>query len=305
MFSAGPLSAIAIKLTSSIDDVLWLAPFLTTNVNSTVRWQNAVIYLSVCMIQTVVAMIIAGSGSEAIAWMTANDKHAWSTDKILTVIAGSLLAVYTVKLTYEHFYGDDDAESVDEGKTNSVDSERNEETASISKDITAASEMELGLPCLLASKGVAQNSTLLEKDGFHEMKFHDVSLNSTGFHDASLSPNSRQMQENKRLIIESPTQDDDVQNNLSADKKRQQTLFMIAFIGSIDDLTLFVPMLVGQGFDWLQLMCGAAMAGSTIVMLCLFVGLCKPVADFLASIPLALIVGSFSMVLLTKGLLMQ
>merc|ERR1712216_644982 len=89
------------------------------------------------------------------------------------------------------------------------------------------------------------------------------------------------------------------------DKKRQQTLCVIAFIGSLDDLTLFVPMLVGKGFDPLQLMIGAFVAASTIVTLCLFIGLCKPVADCLAKIPLALIVAAFSMILLTKGFTMH
>jgi len=263
--------------------VLWLAPFLTTNVDSTVRWQNAAIYLSVCMVQTVVAMIIAGSGTTAIAWLTGNNKHVWSTDKILTVVAGSLLAIYTVKLTYEHMYGDDDADSADESKSGTAGSEDNEELI--------ASEMELGLPTLLANK--AKDTILPEKGGFI-----DVSLDTE--RGSALAPDRAQTEEKEGLITRGVSQ-----NALSADKKRQQTLFMIAFIGSLDDLTLFVPMLVGRGFDWLQLISGAAFAGSTIVMLCLFVGLCKPVADFLGSIPLALIVGTFSTVLLGKGLLMQ
>lgn len=248
------------------------------------------------MIQTVVAMVIAGSGSAAIAWLTANNKHAWSTDKILTVSAGALLAIYTVKLTYEHIYGEDDEESAGEGDPGAAGSEGNEEQA--------ASEMELGLPSLLAKKGAAKDAILPEKDGFV-----DVSLDTERYCDELLSPKSVQRQESKQLITDgratSRDDGDDAQNSLSADKKRQQTLFMIAFIGSIDDLTLFVPMLVGHGFGWLELMCGAAVAGSTIVLLCLFVGLCKPVADLLSSIPLALIVGTFSTVLLAKGLLVQ
>merc|ERR1711972_311922 len=68
-----------------------------------------------------------------------------------------------------------------------------------------------------------------------------------------------------------------------ADKDRQKTLFIIAFIGSVDDLTLFVPMLVGKGFDLAQLMLGACAAASTIVCLCLFIGQCKPIADCLSS----------------------
>jgi hypothetical protein len=86
-----------------------------------------------------------------------------------------------------------------------------------------------------------------------------------------------------------------------ADKERQQTLFVIAFIGSVDDLTLFVPMLVGKGFDLVQLMLGAFLAAAIIVTLCIFIGQCKPIADCLSSIPLAAIVIVFAVVLLLKG----
>merc|ERR1711959_322108 len=119
--------------------------------------------------------------------------------------------------------------------------------------------------------------------------------------------NQRRAEESRCLLTDTQKRDerqspaaDAKQNGQSADKKRQQTLFVIAFLGSIDDLTLFVPMLVGKGFDWLQLISGAIVAASTIVMICLFIGLCKPVANCLSNIPLALIVAVFASSLLVK-----
>merc|ERR1719390_369316 len=70
-----------------------------------------------------------------------------------------------------------------------------------------------------------------------------------------------------------------------ADKERSQTLFVIAFIGSVDDLTLFVPMLVGKGFDVAQLVSGGFFAAVLIVLVCVFLGLCKPIADCLSRVP--------------------
>merc|ERR1719263_1443948 len=91
------------------------------------------------------------------------------------------------------------------------------------------------------------------------------------------------------------------QSKQSADKKRQQTLFVIAFLGSIDDLTLFVPMLVGKGFDIVQLMLGAFLATVVILTFCICIGLCKPIADCLSRIPLCLIVICFATILLLRG----
>merc|ERR1712150_247994 len=82
---------------------------------------------------------------------------------------------------------------------------------------------------------------------------------------------------------------------------RTQALFVIAFLGSVDDLTLFVPMLAGKGFDLAELMAGGFIAASVIVLVCVFVGLCKPVADFLSSVPLVAIVVTFASILLVKG----
>merc|ERR1719183_1529979 len=86
-----------------------------------------------------------------------------------------------------------------------------------------------------------------------------------------------------------------------ADKERSKTLFVIAFIGSVDDLTLFVPMLVGKGFDFVQLMLGAFLATVVILTFCICIGLCKPIADCLSKIPLCLIVICFATALMLKG----
>merc|ERR1712008_247910 len=91
---------------------------------------------------------------------------------------------------------------------------------------------------------------------------------------------------------------------MAREKERQQTLFCIAFIGSVDDLTLFVPMLVGKEFDIVQLCMGACIAASAIVAFCVFIGIFKPIADFLSKIPLFVIVILFA-VILGQRLLLQ
>jgi len=218
---AGVGAAITIKLSSSIDDVVWLAPFLTNNTSSSARMQNAFIYISVCLTQTCVAMAIAYSGDSLVSMLTKDAKNMWSTDKILTVIAGSLLALYAVKLTYEYVQ------------------ERMQEASA-------------------------------DGDGKEE--------------------------EDPELEMDEPKVDE---------AKQTQTLFVIAFLGSVDDLTLFVPMLVGKGFDMVQLVVGGLIAATAIVMLCLFVGLCKPVADCLSKVPLVAIVVVFSVTLLFKACTMD
>lgn len=246
MWIAGVGAALSIKLSSSIDDVVWLAPFLTSNINLAWRMQNSIIYLSVCMIQTVVAMIIAYSGDKVIAYLTHEAKGTWSTDKILTVTAATMLSLYSVKLTYEWIQ---ECREADTGEDAGSDNKYS--TVAVSDDAEAGTGMK------------------------------------------PLSARSREVEHA-----------DDANQKDEDEANRSQTLFVIAFVGSVDDLTLFVPMLVGKGFDMAQLLIGGFIASLSIVLLCAFVGLCRPVADCLSRIPLASIVIVFSCVLVTKAVTM-
>lgn len=267
MWLVGLFSAFGIKLTSSIDDVVWLAPFLTSNSSTEIRCQNSVIYTCVCLTQTVVAWIIATCGRKAVKAMTGGNKDAWSTEKILTVVAGCLLAVYAVKLSCEYY------EELMEGEEGGEEdpSAENGVYNTVPTDEEKAEEYESGRsrPCCCSRSGgeaVEEESAALQVPA---------------------------------MEIDSPDKPEEEVDQ--ADKDRQQTLFVIAFIGSVDDLTLFVPLLVGKGFDIAQLMIGAFLAVSVIVSICLFIGQCKPIADCLAKIPLCAIVIVFATVLLLKG----
>jgi len=257
MWLVGLFSAFGIKLSSSIDDVVWLAPFLTANSSVAVRMQNSLIYTCVCLCQTVVAMLIAYSGRAAVKTLTGGAKDAWSTEKILTVGAGCLLTLYSIKLTYEWIQ------------------ECNEEEGEGEKNPDGGSYAQVA-----TTEGTATGG--------------DIEM-------AGGKPSSARAREMAAagMPIDNP---DKPQEDLDkADKERSQTLFVIAFIGSVDDLTLFVPMLVGKGFDFVQLMLGAFLATSVIITFCICIGLCKPIADCLSKIPLAAIVIVFATILLLKG----
>lgn len=257
---AGFASAFSIKLSSSIDDVVWLAPFLTAKSSKAQRIRNVVIYVSVCLVQTFIAITIAYSGTEVVDWLTEGSKNAWSSEKILTVIAGCLLAVYSVKLTHEWCTDEGD----EEGEKGEKDGEKDAEEAKYSEVATAESGA--------SADGSADARNLLRDE-----------------------PEDKGRKEEKK----------NEEKGEAEDKRSSSQLFVIAFIGSVDDLTLFVPMLVGKGFDIVQLVAGGFLATSVIVSFCLFIGCCGPIADCLSKIPLALIVVVFATILLSKSFFME
>jgi len=216
--------------------------------------ENSSIYITVCLLQTLVAMAIAYS-AEAVAFLAGAGKNSWSTEKMLTVGAGTLLACYSVKLSYEFIQELREGDEEEDGKAEGINGEN----------------------------GAAD----VEMNGLKDSPRQD-SINESG--------ESEKLERDTLLKQES---------FMRKEKARQRTLFVIAFIGSVDDLTLFVPMLVGKSFDLPQLMLGAFSAAMTIVTICVFIGLCKPVADLISKIPLALIVIIFAVVLLVKGFMSE
>mmetsp|Transcript_75895 Transcript_75895/g.175993 ORF Transcript_75895/g.175993 Transcript_75895/m.175993 type:complete len:252 (+) Transcript_75895:93-848(+) len=243
----GLVSALALKLSSSVDDVVWLAPFLTSNSSTVTRLQNSTVYITICMFQTFVAMAIAYSGKAVVARLTSGRAH-WSTEKILTVVAGVLLAVYSVKLLCEFLQESRESESEEENSD--------------------------------------RGSTSL-------LSINDESPTEGG--------ENRDLQND----VEAIGNGGKTGQKETKEGARQQTLFFIAFVGSVDDLTLFVPMLVGKGFDIFQLALGAFVASSAIVLLCIFIGLCKPIADFLSRVPLFAVVMLFAAILLIRGFVIE
>jgi cadmium resistance protein CadD (predicted permease) len=85
--------------------------------------------------------------------------------------------------------------------------------------------------------------------------------------------------------------------------KQSRSLAIVAFLGSMDDLTLFVPLLVSNALTILQLAIGVMVATLFISFVCISLTRCQFVANFLEKIPLVAIVGTFSVILLTNGIL--
>lgn len=90
-FFVGVLSSIALKLTSSIDDVVWLVPFLICEIVDSACFSfchssflcaaksrskilvNAAIYTGVCIFQAIIALTVSTGGIAALDAIKSND----------------------------------------------------------------------------------------------------------------------------------------------------------------------------------------------------------------------------------------
>jgi len=158
------------------------------------------IYIWVCLIQTVIALLISHGGVAAINALTGGSKNAWSADRLLTCIAGGGLLVYGAILGKEWYaenYGDDggDDDGDDDDKDPESNSSSKREDGSSSKDGSSSGANDEASPLIFPAEKPGAGGANQQKD------------------------------------------DDPPKNG-----RTSSSLFVVAFLGSLDDLTLFVPM---------------------------------------------------------------
>jgi hypothetical protein len=273
-FCAGVSAAMAVKLASSIDDVLWLSTFLTPQTSKLVRVQNAITYASVCLLQTCLAYILSQFGQSVLDnIMGGADDERMSTDRLLTLVSGGALLVYSVVLGVDYYqenFGDERYKCVERSGSlegnETVEDAGDHNGAVNNVSIHTGNDLDIELP-----KVSTQFAALELEDDYHE--------------DGS-----------------DGEEDDDDDPAAPPFNKKSRPLAIIAFLGSLDDLTLFVPMLVGKTFGIFELIVGAMIATLLIVIMCVCLTSCKVVADFLERIPLVAIVATFAIILLLKGI---
>lgn len=225
---------MTMKLASSVDDVVWLIPFLVVG-DKQVLMTNVTVYSLICTIQTLLALGISKGGVAAIEALTPSSSK-WSPEIIISLSAGIFLILFGFKLAYEWY------------KENFCEEDDDDDD---------------GGECAMKVEG-------------------DALLNG----DALLTD------------IEQP------EPAKGGGKSRTTSALMaVAFLGSIDDLTLFVPMLVGKSISYGELILGSLLAVLIIVCLCVFLTACKPMVRILEAIPLFLIVFVFGAMLVIKTLL--
>jgi len=230
-FFVGLVEAMSIKLTSSIDDVVWLTPFVIMPDKKMVA-TNTAIYLWVCAVQAVLAIVISQGGIAAIEAIKGSEK-GWSPEKILTCFAGVSLVGYgafIAKEYYDETWGPDaeEAEYSEESSSTLITSAEEGSSTVIAFE-TNSTEPE----CELTKRTALQIEAGSGEGGYEKAGPED-------------GEPSDEEEEEAGAVNEG---DGEGQKK----GRTSSSLFIVAFLGSLDDLTLFVPMLAGQALHWTEL----------------------------------------------------
>jgi len=305
-FMVGLVFAMTLKLISSIDDVVWLVPFLIVE-EKAVRYRNMVVYTSICLFQTIFALAIASGGVEMLDALKSSD-DTWSSEKLFSFVAGTCLLIYGTKLLYEWYFEEHDDDEEDD-----VMHVLEEQQAHMNED---ANKLNQSPPNSYNEKSILKNSSSSsikyielspeKNDGNNDGNDDDDDFDVDNLPDIGRRRSSADMQHPVLTRSKSHSKTKEVLTKPhSKETHTTSALFIVAFLGSLDDLTLFVPMLVGQAIPWPSLIFGSMIAVSIILMICIFLGMCKPIARFLVAIPLFSIVLTFGTFLTIKALNMD
>lgn len=277
LFAAQAAEAFVLKTASSIDDVLWFAKFLTRERSRVERGRIIAVYCVICLLQTMLAFLIARSGEEALdAWV---HLHNFSSERLLTCVAAAGLGLYSVKLLFEELEERElccwrPRESFEKLPTSD---EEKPPPSNAEDDVTGVEMLEV------------------QSEGSDDAAA--PSPRALGaFEEQAASPLHAD-KELEDVDLEADESDEDEELDTSS----LRTLIVVAFCGSLDDLTLFVPMLAGGAIGPLALVAGALAATALVVLLCLFLNLFSRVSDCLQKVPLVAITSCFFMYLVAKA----
>jgi cytoskeletal protein RodZ len=179
-----------------------------------------------------------------------------SSEKILTLASGVNLLIFTIPLAqeyYEEMFGpdtsdDDDTSSSD---SDSSDDEKKKKKNSKSKDDTTKA----------GDSAALMNTTKAKANAEKEM----VAIVGSGTNGYNTIKQQAEEEEAPAKDVENAMTSSSKPENSKEEKLKKKkkskkafdrtpgTLFFVAFLGSLDDLTMFVPMLVGKALTLVEL----------------------------------------------------
>lgn len=250
-FLAGAAVFFVLKLTTSVDDIVWLSPFLALagaenegSAASPSKVQCALVYAAVCLLVTFEALAIdlaAGYGFATLfgalgygggGGMGGGDSY-WNAVRVMYIIASLCIVMFAVR-EYREGSEEDDGESFD--------------------------------------------SSTDRRENFFGGNAEEAEGRYGTFSDSEEAPGIEGKLDSHRR--------DEYRRGKQQQKLTLAYLFAVAFFGTLDDLALFSAVLVGKSITYPSLLAGSMAAAGVVVAASWFVALSRPFAHAMEKVPL-------------------
>ena len=360
----GTVLACALKLTTSVDDLIWFSPFLALCKDNTERFKCCVIYAIVCLIVTFGALTVAylaDMGFSALLGAAGNDGEGyWDSARILSLVAAVAIGAYAGKeyrewaeedenrlptlkemmaagtsavakiwkpaSTYKPV-GKDEDDSVGSStprrgqKNGSADSAEGLELETLDDD---EEEDEFAGAALAVSVGGVQLMPSDDVNDFNEEataaapaspngdlpspfreideKTADVDNVEKGLAVPGLQNVSTTDEDEEEGEEELDEDELEAQKTIEEARKSSTRLFVVAFCGTLDDMTMFAAVILGKSILYVSLVVGSMLATVIIIVACWQISLYKPFAECIQKVPMWCLLSALSLYILIGGL---
>ena len=225
--------------------------------------KNSITYVWMCGFQTILALVVSSASSNTMAGNS--NPASWSGDKCLIVTAGGSLLCYGAFLLWEHHRDYRRLRQAEEGAT--AEEGRGPLEAMSERLLKSCASAFPGADTVVVAEAQPLDETGVRRK-LHEMQMRGCAL---------ARPRARARGGGETCACFCQRALRVLWRGLRA-RRPHGNLLVLAFLGSIDDLTLFVPMLMGSRFIWYQLLLGATLASIVIVTFGLALMLFSPVS---------------------------
>ena len=316
-----------LKLTTSMDDILWLSPFLAMKDGDTMyRVHCGLIYAAMCLLVTMEALIIkvaASYGFEALIHALAprqgghdssgdnnedeDEAPYWTAPRLLCIVASICIASFALKEWKEGREDNDDTgerKDVVVSRPSEDDEVPTVQTTQLSDSRRSSNSSDRDYKTF--ARNAVQRLDDEEAQQVHEDR-HEYQEEGTSLNHL---PSHVQIQQGSEYesLPSLDTDERDLSNeggevDKAAEKHTLGTLLVVAFFGTLDDLALFSAVLMGRSIQYSSLVCGSLCAAAFVVLISWGVSMVKPFKMAIQRIPLWALLLAISLYILLDGLL--
>ena len=338
-FLTGTAMFFVLKLSTSMDDILWLSPFLAMkDGDTTYRFHCGLIYAAVCLLVTMEALIIkvaASYGFDALIHALAprQDGHDsigdnnededeapyWTASRLLCILASTFIAAFALK-EWKEWREDNDDTGERKDVVGSRPSEDGEvptvQTTQLSDSRRSNNSSDRDYKTFAGNAVQRPDDDDEEAQQVHEDRQEKHQEEGTSTNHLPTHVQARQGSEYESLpsldtderYLSNEEGKVDVRNEskrkeAAAEKYTLGTLLVVAFFGTLDDLALFSAVLMGRSIQYSSLLCGSMLAAAFVVLISWGVSMVTPFKMAIKRIPLWALLLAISLYILLDGLL--
>ena len=229
-------SAFLLKLTTSLDDLLWLSPFLSLSPSVQNKLKHSVVYFFICVVVTMLAFIF-GTSLLALMSRTGSDGEGgfWNPERFLSVFSASVL-FYIARNDYVEWK----EENHDNKKK---ESHNGDDEAGPSSRTIANGNLASTTTVEMPSRRSSRNERLrARRQGANKTdndpEAGDCSSSSRSFDDGGVGGGSGESSDDD-------SDDEEIRTKIEEASKSLRRFVTVCVMGTLDDMIVFSAFVAG------------------------------------------------------------